>query len=210
MHQVTKEYLTSLIQRDHWLYDYKDRAKEMGVPVITDDVLKLIQVLIESNQVKKILEVGTAIGCSAMFFAEFSGLDGQITTIERHDEMCQKAVDNFNEYGYRERIHCIHGEAQDVLSDINDSFDLIFLDGAKGHYLHMLDDCLRLLRVGGLLVCDNVLFRGMVAGTRPLIRRKITIVKRLRKFLSEISSREDLITSILPIGDGVSISVKKY
>ena len=214
MRERTREYLNSLLPHDSEykrvepLLEYKKDAREHLYPVIHDDVLQLIRVLIKSSGAKSMLEVGTAVGASAMLFASFMGEDSRVITIERDEDSHKKAVENITSYGYADRITPLLGEAEPIVAEMDDQFDIIFLDGAKGHYIYLLDDCVRLLRPGGLLIADNVLFRGMVSGADKLIRRKITIVKRLRKFLIAINDREDIISSVLPIGDGVSVSVK--
>ena len=214
MREKTREYLNSLLPHDSEykrvepLLEYKKDAKEHLYPVIHDDTLQLIRVMIKTSGAKKMLEVGTAVGASAMLFSSFMGEDSKIITIERDPDSYEKAVENITSYGYADRITPLLGEAEPIVAELDEKFDIVFLDGAKGHYIYLLDDCVRLLRPGGLLIADNVLFRGMVSGADKLIRRKITIVKRLRKFLIAINDREDIISSVLPIGDGVSVSVK--
>jgi predicted O-methyltransferase YrrM len=218
MREKTREYLNSLLPQDSEykrvqpLLEYKQDAKEHLYPVIHDDTLQLIRVMIKTSEAKKMLEVGTAVGASAMLFSSFMGEDSKIITIERDPDSHAKAVENISSYGYSDRITPLLGEAEPIVSEMTETmagtFDIVFLDGAKGHYIYLLDDCVKLLRPGGLLIADNVLFRGMVSGADKLIRRKITIVKRLRKFLIAINNREDIISSVLPIGDGVSVSVK--
>lgn len=192
------------------LMHFKKEMQEDSVPVITDDVLQLIHVLILSHKIQSVLEVGTAVGASAMLFASFMGEGGRVTTIERDDNYYFNAVENIRKRGYENQITVHHTDAVELLKTLEGPYDMIFLDGAKAHYITMLDDCVRLLKNGGLLVADNVLFRGMVSGEAPLIRRKITIVKRLRKFLTEINNRDGIESCVLPIGDGLSISVKKF
>lgn len=213
MEEKTNEYLANLnpLQSSFdELICFKNEMQRSGVPVITDDVLQLIKILIQSNQIKSILEVGTAVGVSAMLFASFIGEGGSVATVERDDNYYFNALENIRQRGYEKQITVHHADAVELLKTIEGPYDMIFLDGAKAHYITMLDDCIRLLKSGGLLIADNVLFRGMVSGEIPLIRRKITIVKRLRRFLTEINSRDDIESCVLPIGDGLSISVKKY
>ncbi|MFA0816517.1 MAG: O-methyltransferase [Anaerofustis sp.] len=208
MNEITLQYLSSLLSQDDGMHRLKLRMQEKEIPVVTDEVLRLIEVFIHASSVRSILEIGTAVGVSSMFFASFMGQDGRITSIERDDHCYMQALKNIEDMGFSEQISVLHADATDILKRMDDSYDMIFLDGAKAHYIHMLDDCVRLLRPGGILVADNVLFRGMVSGEIPLRRRKITIVKRMRLFLEAISTRSDLKTDILPIGDGVSISVR--
>ena len=142
-----------------------------------------------------------------MFFCEYMN-DGIVTTIERDERMYFKAVKNIKQFGMDGKIKVILADAQEALRNLDGLYDMIFLDGAKSHYIHMLEDCIRLIKHNGLILADNVSFRGMVTGQSPQIRRKITIIKRLRSFLDEINKRQDLVSCVLPIGDGLSVSVK--
>jgi predicted O-methyltransferase YrrM len=178
------------------------------VPIIHPEVGQFLKVLIKSHKVKRVLEVGTAIGYSASLMAEASGEGCRIVSIERDEEMKNLAEENIEKLGYRDRIEIKFGDAMEVLNDIEGEFDMVFLDAAKGHYDHFLPMCLKHLKINGLLVCDNVLFRGMIATNKLLIRRKITIVKRMRKYLSHISDMKELETVVLPIGDGIAFSCK--
>ena len=137
------------------------------------------------------------------------GEGSSVKTVERDEIRYIEAKNNIKKYGYDDNIKLIMDDAGEVLKREEDMYDVVFLDGNKGHYIHMLEDCKRILKPGGLLICDNVLFRGMIDKSSPLIRRKITIVKRLRMFLDAISEDSELTTSVLPIGDGLSISIKK-
>lgn len=211
INDITNEYLNNLLAlniREDELYEFKKEAVKNNVPVIHDDVQRLIEILIKSNNIKRILEVGTAVGFSSCVFSTAMGKQGKVVTLERMEEVYEKAKNNIAKFGLQDNIFPKLCDASEYLKEEKDLYDMIFLDGNKGHYIHMLDDCIRILKPGGLLICDNVLFRGMVDKSSPLIRRKITIVKRLRKFLIAISENEHLQTSILPIGDGLSISVK--
>ena len=138
-----------------------------------------------------------------------AGKDGHVTTIERNEERVQQAINNIKEMNLSNNIQVIEGEAQEVLNFLNQKYDTIFLDGAKGHYKEIVDVCINLLKSGGLLISDNILFKGMVANDKLVIRRNRTIVNRMRDYLSYICNHPQLETSIIPIGDGVAISYKK-
>lgn len=140
--------------------------------------------------------------------AEAAGCDCKIVTIEKNEDMYNMALKNIKSLGYDDRIDVIYGDAMDELKHIDGSYDMIFLDAAKGHYEHFLSLCLNRLNIGGLIISDNALFRGMVASNELLIRRKITIVKRMRKYLNLISNMEELETVVMPLGDGVAMSCK--
>ena len=208
-YEYIQKYILSIIpDRNGILKDMEKYAEENNVPIITPDIASLLAFLIKSLKVKSILEIGTAIGYSAIYMGQCAGEDFSITSIERNAEIADIARKNIKKAGFTDNIRVIIGNAEEILSDINGSFDMIFVDAAKGQYIEFFNSSIDKLRIGGLFVCDNVLFRGMVAEKSLLVRRKITIVKRLKKFLSFISSCESLQTTVIPMGDGISISCK--
>lgn len=214
-HDYIEDYIRGLLpQRTGTIGEIEREAVEGNVPIIHPEVAQFLRVLIKANGVKKILEVGTAVGYSGGIMLEAAGQGAELVTIERSDEMADRAKENFARLGMENNVTLLKGEALELLAeelsagDRDGSFDLVFLDAAKGHYGAFLAHCLKLLKPGGLLVCDNVLFRGMVAGNHLLIRRKITIVKRMRKYLTQISAMPTLETVVLPIGDGIAFSTK--
>ena len=208
-HEYIDSYLLGMIPESSGiLKEMEDYAKENHVPIITRDIAGLLSVIIKAGKVKSILEVGTAIGYSAIHMGLCAGEGVSITTIERNEESAEKAAGFINRAGLADNIRIITGDAEELLKAVNGSFDMIFVDAAKGQYMDFMKDSIGKLKIGGLFVCDNVLFRGMVAERSLLVRRKITIVKRLKKFLSFISSCESLETTIIPMGDGISICCK--
>jgi predicted O-methyltransferase YrrM len=208
-HDYINSYLTGLVpQRTGILMDLETYAEQHNTPIVTPDVAGLLNVLIKSVQAKNILEVGTAIGYSAILMGLSAGEGFSITTIERDVENAAFAVQNIKQAGMEQNIKVLTGDASEVLEQVDGTFDMIFVDAAKGQYMDFFQKSIGKLKVGGIFVCDNVLFRGMVAERSLLIRRKITIVKRLKKFLQYISDNESLQTTIIPMGDGVSISCK--
>jgi predicted O-methyltransferase YrrM len=158
----------------------------------------------------RILEVGTAIGYSTILLAGILPEGGRIDTIERNDEMQRMAHENIKRAGLEQTVSIIAADAQDVLECLDKQYDMIFLDAAKGQYPEFLPECLRLLKSGGLLVSDNVLYKGMITGQEPVVRRKRTIVNRMRTYLDMLSNDPTLDTSILPVGDGVALSYKRF
>lgn len=205
-----EDYIRGLIPADRsQIEEFRRRALDDEIPIIHKEVQKHIELLIAANKIQTILEVGTAVGFSASIFAEAMGSRGQVDTIERNLKMVVQADENITNLGLNHQINLIVGDAQEKLAQLDKHYDMIFLDGAKGHYLHLLDDCLRCLKPGGLLISDNVLFKGMIASNELVIRRKITIVKRMRVYLETIANHPQLITSILPLGDGLAISWKR-
>lgn len=204
------EYLRELLpERKDFLEKMEAYAQENHVPIIEPEVAQLIKVLLRSNKPKTILEIGTAIGYSALVMMDTLEGDCHITTIERREDMIDLAKDFISKTPYQDNIKIIQGDANEVLDTIEDTYDLIFMDAAKGQYIEFFNKCMDLLNPGGMIIADNVLFRGMVASDDLVIRRKITIVKRLRKFLKYINEIEGFTSSVIPLGDGLALIYKE-
>lgn len=208
-HDYIEKYLLDLIpEKKDLIKELEEYAAENHVPIVTPDIAGLLSVLIKSTNARRILEVGSAIGYSSIWMGLCAGSGFSITTIEKSEEMAQLAALNIEKAGMKDQIKLIVGDGEEVLKTLDGTFDLVFVDAAKGQYMEFFRNSIGLLKVGGLFICDNVLFRGMVAERALLKRRKITIVKRLKKFLSYISQHESLQTTIIPMGDGISVSCK--
>lgn len=204
-----EEYIRGLIKdEDDLLIELEEFAKENSVPIIHKEVGRFLEVLINIKRPKKILELGTAIGYSAILMEKASQGESSITTIERDKAMVNLATKNIEKSGYKEKIKIVEGDCLEVLSEIDEKFDLIFMDAGKGHYNHFFPECLRLLEDDGIIIGDNVLFRGMVASDHLVKRRKITIVKRMREFLNMVS-QDEFLTSIIPMGDGLALITRR-
>ncbi len=206
-----EEYLRELIpQRDEFLSLLEAEAADTATyaPIIEPEVANLLSVLIKIHRPKRILELGTAIGYSAIVMAKAMG-EGEIVTVERYDRMYERAIGNIRRAGLSRVIKPVLDEAENALTWLDGGFDMIFLDSAKGQYLEFLPECMRLLKVGGILVSDDVLYKGEVTDEVGTEKRKVTIVKRLREYLKFISDCDFLRTSVLPIGNGVAISYKE-
>lgn len=186
----------------------KSALPESYAPIVQKPTEQLIVTLLKLAKPARVLEVGTAVGYSAILMADNLPEDSSIITIERYKKHADIAVDNIFASGYEKKIKVIEGEAAEVLRWLDGGFDFIFLDAAKGQYIEFLPDILRLLNPGGILLSDNILYHGMIEHEEKVERRKITIVKRLHMYLKEIMNNEALTTSIIPIGDGVALSVK--
>ncbi len=185
-------------------------AMKKNMPIISPETARLIRMLLSFKKPKKILEIGCAIGFSAGLMAQYLQEDGHITTIDRYDLMIKAAKRNFERLKITDKVTLLEGDAAKILADIDDSFDVVFLDAAKGQYIEFLPHCLRLLKEDGLFIVDDVLFGGTVAWDKFLVpRRQRTIHQRLRAFLKAVSENQSLETTILPIGGGVLISHKK-
>ncbi len=193
-----------------FLDEIEEYALQTQVPVIRKSMQQLLRFLLTFSKPKNILEVGTAIGFSALLMSEYAPKDCHITTIEKYEKRIPQARANFEKAGKAEQITLLEGDAADVLKELEGSFDLIFMDAAKGQYIHFMPDILRLLAPGGLLISDNVLQDGDIIESRfAVTRRNRTIHTRMRDYLYELTHHSELETTILPVGDGVTLSVKK-
>lgn len=185
-------------------------ALDTRVPIIRKEMQSFLKVLLSLQKPMRVLEVGTAVGFSALLMSEYLPDGGTITTIENYDKRIPIARENFERAGKEKQITLLEGDAQDVLKTLEEPFDFIFMDAAKGQYIHFLPDVLRLLKTGGLLVSDNVMQDGTIIESRYGVeRRDRTIHSRMREYLYTLKHHEALITSIVPLGDGVALSVKK-
>ena len=205
------EYLRDKTVHDNeFLHELEDYAEKNSVPIVEPETARFLSVMTEIKKPERILEIGCAIGYSAILMSAGLADGGKITTIEYNNDMVNIARENIKKAGLSEAITVIEADAKDYLSYIDDDevFDIIFLDGPKAHYIYMLDECVRLLKKGGLLISDNVLYKGMIADDNHVVRRKITIVERLRKYIDALMEHKQLKTSLLPLGDGVTVSVK--
>lgn len=192
-----------------FLNEIEQQAKADGVPVIRPQTQSLLRFLLAQHRPSKILEVGTAVGFSALFMSEYAPAGCHITTIEKYEKRIPVAKRNFERAGKEDAITLLKGDAADILKQLDDMYDFIFMDAAKGQYIHFLPDVLRLLSTGGLLVSDNVLQDGDVLESRfAVTRRNRTIHSRMREYLYELTHREELETVILQAGDGMALSVK--
>lgn len=185
-------------------------ALDTNVPIIRKEMQSFLKVLLSVQKPMRVLEVGTAVGFSALLMSEYLPDGGTITTIENYDKRIPIARENFKRAGKESVITLLEGDAQDVLKTLDGEYDFIFMDAAKGQYIHFLPDVLRLLKSGGLLVSDNVMQDGTIMESRFKVeRRDRTIHARMREYLYELKHHEELITSIIPLGDGVALSVKR-
>ncbi|MCI9435875.1 MAG: O-methyltransferase [Lachnospiraceae bacterium] len=193
-----------------FLDEIEQYALETNVPVIRKPMQSLLKFLLVLTGPKRILEVGTAIGFSALLMSEYGPKDCHITTIEKYEKRIPIARENFRRAGREAQITLLEGDAAGILKEQTGGYDLIFMDAAKGQYLHFLPDVLRLLVPGGLLVSDNVLREGDIVESRFAVsRRNRTIHARMREYLYQLKHDSRLETVVLPVGDGVTLSTKK-
>jgi len=197
------------LESEQYLRYMEEYAKERYIPIIKEETKKLLNILIKLLNPERILEIGTAIGYSAIHFAFFAE-KAQIITIEKDENMFYMALNNIKKLGLENRITVIYGDAVEVLPSFRNSFDFIFLDAAKGQYIQFLPHCIRLLRNGGLLVSDNISVCGLLEKEILSVeRRKRTMIKKMKRYIGEITNNPILDTLIIPIDDGVAISYKK-
>ena len=183
---------------------------ETNVPIIRKEMQSLIKFLLAIKSPKSVLEVGTAIGFSAVLMAENLPKDSAITTIEKYEKRIPIAKENFVKFGVFDRVTLLEGDATDILKELRGPYDFIFMDAAKGQYINFLPDILRLLSKDGILLTDNVMQEGDILESKYVVeRRNRTIYKRMREYLYELTHNDMLTTVILPIGDGVTISTRK-
>lgn len=204
-------FINSLESRDlPILEEIEQEALDAYVPIIRKETQSFLKVLLKIHQPMSILEAGTAVGFSALLMNAYAPRGCHITTIENYEKRIPIARENFRRAGKQDEITLIEGDALEVMKGLEGPFDFIFMDAAKGQYIHYMPEAIRLLRKGGLLVSDNVLQDGDILESRFAVeRRNRTIHSRMREYLYELKHDDRLITSIVPLGDGVALSVKQ-
>ena len=202
-------YISSLcIDEVYELKEIEEYAVKFGVPIIKKGAREFLRTVLAIIHPDNILEIGTAIGFSAILMAK-SSPNCKIKTIENYDKRIPVALDNFKKYGFDDRIELVAGDAAEVLERENSCYDLIFLDSAKAQYITLIPDIIRLLNKGGVLIADNVLYDSYILESRFAVeRRDRTIHHRLREYLYEVTHNQSLKSSIIPIDDGLCMSVK--
>ena len=180
------------------------------MPIIRREMQSLLKLLLAVKRPQRILEVGTAVGFSALLMAEYNPVHGQITTIENYEKRIPVARANFERAGKEKQITLLEGDAAEILEELSGTYDFIFMDAAKGQYIHFLENILRLLAPGGILVSDNVLQDGDIIESRfAVTRRNRTIHKRMRSYLYQLTHNDQLITTVLPVGGWCDGECKK-
>ncbi|MDU6547384.1 O-methyltransferase [Anaerococcus vaginalis] len=198
------DYLNN-IYIDEDFIELRNYGIENNIPIMKLETKEFLKTLISISKPKNILEIGTAIGYSSLLFSKY--YNANITTIEKSKEISEIAKTNFSKYN--KKINLINMDAKKALNNINQGFDFVFIDANKSQYEYYFNESLKLLNENGLIVCDNILFRGEITNDDLINRRHITMVKNLRKFLSYITNLDDYVTSIIPIGDGISLTTRR-
>ena len=183
----------------------KKKALEDKVPIIMDDTLEVVAKILTEIKPNKILEIGTAVGYSAICFSEYLQENGKIDTIERDTERVKEARENIKKAEVEDKINTYEGDAVEILPTLNDEYDVVFIDAAKGKYPFFLNQALRMIRQGGVIIADNVLYKGYVMSDYNKHKQR-TAVRNLREYIAEITNNDKLETKILEVGDGLAIS----
>jgi predicted O-methyltransferase YrrM len=204
-------YINSLDSGNGAFLDELERsALRDEVPIIRQDMQSFLKVLLAVHRPRRILEVGTAVGFSAILMAQNTEEECTITTIEKYEKRIPQAKANFEASGFNDRITLLEGDALEIMKTLTGPYDMVFMDAAKGQYIHFLPEALRLLRTGGILVSDNVLQDGDIIESHYAVeRRNRTIYKRMREYLYVLKHTDGLLTSIIPTGDGAAVTVKQ-
>ena len=190
------------------LINIKQKALEEHIPIIMDDTLEVIAKILEENNPKRILEIGTAVGYSAICFSKYLDENGRIDTIERDEERIIEAKKNIKEMELEDVIHIYEGDAVEILPILNEKYDMVFIDAAKGKYPFFLNQALRLLDEKGIIFADNILYKGYVMSDYNKHKQR-TAVRNLREYIAEVTQNPNLETEILEVGDGLAITKLK-
>jgi predicted O-methyltransferase YrrM len=183
----------------------KQKALEDHIPIIMDDTLKLIEDLLQNKKIVKILEIGTAVGYSAICFTQFLTEDGYIDTIEREEERVNQASENIKLAEVQDKINIYFGDAVEILPNLDNKYDMIFIDAAKGKYPFFLGEALRMLADNGIILADNVLYKGYVMSDYNKHKQR-TAVRNLREYIKEVTENPNLETTIYEVGDGLAVT----
>ena len=183
----------------------KEEAIKENIPIIMDDTLEVIAKILKEIKPKRILEIGTAVGYSAMCFSEYLSEDGCIDTIERDVHRVIEAKENIKKVEVENKINIYEGDAVEILPTLNEKYDVVFIDAAKGKYPFFLKESIRMIRNGGIIFADNILYKGYVMSDYNKHKQR-TAVRNLREYIKEVTQNPNIETEILEVGDGLAIS----
>ena len=188
----------------------KQKALEEHIPIIMDDTLEVVDKILTELKPNRILEIGTAVGYSAMCFSEYLDPNGKIDTIERDEERIAEAKINIEKVGVTDKINIYEGDAVEILPTLNEKYDVVFIDAAKGKYPFFLKEALRMINSNGVILADNILYKGYVMSDYNKHKQR-TAVRNLREYIKEVTENPDIETEILEVGDGLAVSkIKKH
>ena len=202
------EYTASLVKLniDERIIERRNAALSRGIPVADDETLQVLLLTLKMSKPQRILEIGTAVGLSAVAMLSVCP-SARLTTIELEEERYLEAKKNFADFGVSERVNAYLGDAAEILAMMDGEYDFVFLDGPKAQYEKYLFDLKRLMKKGAVLFADDVLLYGWVSGEEPTPQKRQSIVDKIRSYLHTVTKDEELHTSVLHIGDGVALSV---
>ena len=187
------------------LAEIKQKALEQHIPIIMDDTLEVVAKILLEKRPNRILEIGTAVGYSAICFSAYLNENGKIDTIERDEERVREAKENIKKAEVESKINIYEGDAVEILPTLQEKYDVVFIDAAKGKYPFFLKQALRLIQKDGVIIADNVLYKGYVMGDYNKHKQR-TAVRNLREYIAEVTNNTNLQTEILEVGDGLAIS----
>ncbi len=206
-YHLNKRVMVNKMNKEE-LEKIKEKALEEHIPIIMDDTLEVVDKILKELKPKKILEIGTAVGYSAMCFSEYLQDGGKIDTIERDEERLKEARENIIKVGVEEKINILEGDAVEILPTLNEKYDMVFIDAAKGKYPFFLKEALRILDENGVILADNILYKGYVMSDYNKHKQR-TAVRNLREYIQEVTNNPNLETEILEVGDGLAITKRK-
>ena len=183
----------------------KQKALEEHIPIIMDDTLEVVDKILKEIKPSKILEIGTAVGYSAICFSKYIEPDGKIDTIERDEERIAEARANIEKVGASEKINIYAGDAVEILPTLQEKYDVVFIDAAKGKYPFFLKEALRMIKPNGVILADNILYKGYVMSDYNKHKQR-TAVRNLREYIKEVTENPNMETEILEVGDGLAVS----
>ena len=186
----------------------KEKALEEHIPIIMDDTLEVVDKILKEVKPSRILEIGTAVGYSAICFSEYLQKNGVIDTIEREEQRVKEAKINVEKVGVSDKINIYEGDAVEILPTLNEKYDVVFIDAAKGKYPFFLKEALRMLKPTGVILADNILYKGYVMSDYNKHKQR-TAVRNLREYIKEVTENPEIETEILEVGDGLAISKYK-
>lgn len=203
-------YINSLIKNeDEKLEEFRNECISRGLPIIHKEVGQFIKLVINQLNARNIIEVGTNVGYSSIFMSNVMENKGRVVTIERSEKFYLEAKENIKRFNLEKNIEVHFGDAVDILDHIEGSFEVAFIDAAKSYYMEFFDKCAKMMKPGSIIISDNVLYQGMIASDSLVVRRKKTLVRNLREYLEYISNDDRYVTSVLPLGDGLAVTLIK-
>jgi caffeoyl-CoA O-methyltransferase len=214
MDNINREYIDTYIQslikdEDEKLEQFRKQCVERSLPIIHKEVGQYIKLVINQLHARSIIEVGTNVGYSSIFMSMVMNNEGKVVTLERSEKFYEEALKNIESFNLEKNIDVHFGDAVENLDKIDGTFDMAFIDAAKSYYRTFFDKCSMKMKSGGIIISDNVLYQGMIATDELVVRRKKTLVRNMRNYLEYISNDERYITTVLPLGDGLAVTLIK-